>query len=102
MVNKSPLNDIQKKPADSNQPTNRKAVDEKSNNKQPTAKAQTSKTQKTTPSSLHDQIQQEDSIDLTESHNDDFTEVKRVKIIKQSTLLIGSSLLKNVKVGDLN
>ena len=103
VVNKSPLNDIQKKPADSNQPTNRKAADEKSNNKQPTAKAQTSKTQKTTPSSSHDQIQQEESIDLTESdHNDDFTEVKRVKIIKQSTLLIGSSLLKNVKVGDLN
>ena len=25
-----------------------------------------------------------------------------MKIIKQSTLLIGSSLLKNVKVGDLN
>ena len=103
VVNKSPLNDIQKKPADSNQPTNRKAADEKSNNKQPTAKAQTSKTQKTTPSSSHDQIQQEESIDLTESdHNEDFTEVKRVKIIKQSTLLIGSALLKNVKVGDLN
>ena len=74
MVNKSPLNDIQKKPADSNQPTKRKAADEKLKNKQPTAKAQTSKTQKTTPLSSHDQIQQEESIDLTESdQNDDFT-----------------------------
>ena len=75
MVNKSPLNGIQKEPADSNQPTNRKAADEKSNNKQPTAKAQTSKTQKTTPSSSHDQIQQGERIDLTDcDHNDDFTE----------------------------
>ena len=84
-------NDTQKKPAkkkptDSNQPTNRKAADENSNNnKQQTAKAQTSKSQKSIPSSSHDQIHQEESIDLTESdHNDDFPEVKKVKIIKQS------------------
>ena len=109
MVNKPPPNDTQnkpaqKKPTDSNQPTNRKAADEKSkNNKQPTTKAQTSKTQKSIPSASHDQIHHEDSIDLTENDlNDDFTEVKKVKIIKQSTLLIGSSLLKNVKVSDLN
>ena len=109
MVNKPPPNDTQnkpaqKKPTDSNQPTNRKAADEKSkNNKQPTTIAQTSKTQKSIPLASHDQIHQEESIDLTENDlNDDFTEVKKVKIIKHSTLLIGSSLLKNVTVSDLN
>ena len=47
--------------------------------------------------------QEERIVDLTDDDSSNgFTEVKKTKSIKQTTLIVGSSLLKNVKVSDLN
>ena len=47
--------------------------------------------------------QEERIVDLTdEDSSNGFTEVKKTRSIKQTTLIVGSSLLKNVKVSDLN
>ena len=69
---------------------------------------QTQQKPKTAPTkgaeNAHPQVQQEeDIVDLTNDDRDkEFNEIRKTKIIKQSTLIAGSSLLKNLKVTDLN
>ena len=95
---------VPKNQTKANQPTLRKAANKQAEiNKTPKHKEQKSKTQDTKAPQSRGHIHIEESIDLTESdHHDDDVTIKKNKVIKQSTLLIGSSLLKNVKISDLN